>query len=132
MTATPVLKDGQYLTGAWSNKIRFVNIRDGSSNTFLAGEMHIQEGMENIAPYNGPIFNGFELDGHSRLGGAGVPILTGRDEPGALLGFGSAHSGTCNFVFADGSTHSISNGIDTVVLANLCNRADGDVIGSIQ
>lgn len=106
---------------------------DGSSNTFLAGELHIPKGELNKSPYNAPMFNGDVLDGHSRLGGPGVPILTRDDPPtGTLLGFGSVHPGTCNFVRADGSTGAVSNDLDTIVLANLCHRADGEVIGEVQ
>ena len=121
------------LVGGWGNKVGYSQLTDGSSNTILAGEMHIPRGGLNSAPYNGSLFNGNELDGHSRLGGAGVPILTQDDEPiPAFLGFGSVHPGTCNFVRADGSTGSISNGLDTVVLANLCHRSDGEVIGDLN
>lgn len=95
--------------------------------------MHIPEGELNRAPYNGSVYSGSELDGHSRLGGVGVPILTRDDDPtDALLGFGSEHPGTCNFVRADGSTGAVSNDIDTIVLANLCHRSDGEVIGDIN
>ena len=86
-----------------------------------------------MSPYNGPVFNGNELDGHSRLGGSGIPILTGDDPPaGTLLGFGSDHPGSCNFVRADGSTGTVRNELDTIVLANLCHRSDGEVIGDVQ
>ncbi len=115
-------------TGRWKDRISFALIRDGSSNTFLAGEMHIPNGELNRTPYNGPIFNGAELVAHSRIGGPGVPILSGEDEPGAILGFGSAHPGTCNFTRADGSTGSVNNSLDTIVLANLCHRSDGEVV----
>jgi len=121
------------VTGRWKGRIGYASLTDGSSNTFLAGELHIPDGQLNRSPYNGPIFNGGELDGHSRLGGPGVPILTRHDAPtGTLLGFGSDHPGTCNFVRADGSTGSISNDLDTIVLANLCHRSDGEVIGDVN
>jgi len=108
-------------------------LTDGSSNTFLAGEMHIPKDKMNTTPYNGPMFNGNELDGPSRIGGPGVPLLTGNDQPaGTLLGFGSVHPGTCNFVRSDGSTGSVGNALDTIVLANLCNRRDGEVVGDIK
>ena len=74
------------------------------------------------------MFNGRELVAHSRIGGPGVPILSSGDEPGAIFGFGSAHPGACNFVNADGSTKTVANTLDTLVLADLCHRADGNVI----
>lgn len=116
----------------WGHRIGYTHLTDGSSNTFLAGELHIPTDSLNMAPSNGAIFNGNELDGHSRIGGPGIPLLTGDDQAGGILGFGSSHSGTCNFVHADGSTHSIRNEIDTIVLANLCHRSDGEVIGDFK
>lgn len=131
VTSSPVVwrssKDRKY-AGAWREKVRMANVSDGSSNTFLAGEMHVPSEKLNQIPFNGPVLRGLELDNHSRIGGAGVPILTGQDAPGFLLGFGSAHPNSCNFVRADGSTHSLSNLLDTLVLANLCHRADGEVV----
>ena len=90
--------------------------------------MHIPNGSLNQTPANGPLYNGRELVAHSRIGGPGVPILTGNDEQGTILGFGSAHPGVCNFVRADGSTGAVNNSLDTVVLANFCHRSDGEVV----
>lgn len=115
-------------TGRWRNRVKFASITDGSSNTFLSGEMHIQNDQVNITPFNGPIYNGKELVAHSRIGGPGIPLLTGNDQAGDILGFGSSHPGTCNFVRADGSTAAIDINLDTVVLANLCHRSDGEVV----
>lgn len=92
----------------------------------LAGEMHIPNEELNKIPFNGPIFNGQELDSHTRIGGPGVPILTGNDEAFGLFGFGSAHPGLTNFVFADGSTQSLSNLLDPVTLGLICHREDGE------
>ncbi len=116
------------LTGDWGEKVTFASITDGASNTFLAGEMHIPNDRINVTPFNGPIFNGREIVAHSRIGGPGVPILSGTEEPGPIFGFGSAHPGTCNFVRADGSTGATSNSLDTLVLSDLCHRSDGEVV----
>ena len=131
MTSGPVVMntpDGKQYTGNWIEKIRLENVTDGSSNTFLAGEMHIPAGKLNQFPYNGAVLYGVESDSHSRVGGSGVPILSSNEDVGAFLGFGSAHPDQCNFVRTDGSTGSVNNYLDTVVLANLCNRADGEVV----
>lgn len=104
------------------------SITDGTSNTYLAGEMHIPNGKLNVTPFNGPLYNGLELVAHSRIGGPGVPILSTSDEPGDIFGFGSAHPGGCNFVQVDGSTRTYRNSLDTLVLADLCHRSDGNVI----
>lgn len=117
------------MTGDWTNQISIKSIFDGTSNTMLAGELHIPNQQLNFIPFNGPIFNGQELDSHTRIGGPGVPLLTGADEAIGLFGFGSAHPGVTNFVFADGSTHSIGNHLDPVTLASICNRSDGEPVG---
>ena len=130
ITSNGVLDSNGVLTGQWTNRISLGSIRDGSSNTFLAGEMHIPNDRINVTPFNGPMFNGSELVAHSRIGGPGVPILTGKEEPGEIFGFGSAHPTGCNFVNADGSTRTQSSSMDTILLANLCHRTDGNVINN--
>ena len=112
----------------WIDKIRFASISDGTSQTALAGELHVTEESLNQIPYNGPIYNGEDLAAFTRVGGPGVPILSSREKPiSGVLGFGSAHPQVCNFVFADGSTHSLRNSTDTVTLGQICHRADGEV-----
>jgi prepilin-type N-terminal cleavage/methylation domain-containing protein/prepilin-type processing-associated H-X9-DG protein len=113
----------------WVDRLDFSSIADGSSNTALAGELHVNPENLNKIPFNGPIYNGEDLAAFTRVGGPGVPLLSRRQQPLSLiLGFGSWHPGTCNFVFADGSTRAISNSIDTVSLGRMCNRFDGEVL----
>ncbi len=110
----------------WVDRISFKTITDGSSNTFLAGELHFTPDNVNTMPYNGPAYNGEDLAAFTRIGGPGVPIArNANDPPGPILGFGSWHPGVCNFVMADGSTHSVSNLLDTITLGQLCHRSDG-------
>ncbi len=112
----------------WVDRITYAHLTDGSSNTALAGELHVSPDNLNSIPYNGPIYNGEDLAAFTRVGGPGVPILTGTSQSvGSILGFGSWHPGTCNFVYADGSTKAIQNGIDTVTLGQICHRSDGGV-----
>ena len=111
----------------WLDKVEHSSIIDGTSNTSLAGELHVIPENLNKVPFNGPIYNGEDLAAFARVGGPGVPILGPKEEsPTGILGFGSWHPDTCSFVYADGSTHSLSNQVDTVTLGRLCNRADGD------
>ena len=111
----------------WIDKITHGAISDGTSNTYLAGELHVSSENLNTIPYNGPIYNGQDLAAFARIGGPGVPILGPKEEsPTGILGFGSWHPQSCNFVYADGSTHSVQSKIDTVTLGKLCNRADGE------
>jgi prepilin-type N-terminal cleavage/methylation domain-containing protein len=109
----------------WIDRIKHSSIIDGTSNTILAGELHVTQENLNKIPFNGPIFNGQDLAAFARVGGPGVPILGAKNSsPTGVLGFGSWHPATCNFVYADGSTHSVEENIDTVTLGKLCNRAD--------
>ena len=112
--------------GRWVDRISMKNLIDGSSSTILAGELHVQPDRINQMPYNGPIYNGEDLAAFARIGGPTVPIAADpNEEPGAILGFGSWHPGTCNFVMSDGSTRPIAVYIDTETLGQLCHRADG-------
>ncbi len=112
----------------WVDRISYVSITDGSSQTALAGELHVTPKNLNKTPFNGPIYNGEDLAAFARIGGPGVPIRSSSDDPTtSILGFGSWHPGTCNFVYADGSTKALNNGIDTVTLGQICNRSDGEV-----
>ncbi len=112
----------------WVDRIRIEDVSDGTSNTALAGELHIPEHSMNTIPYNGPIYNGQDLAAFARIGGPGVPLGHGPTDAGPyILGFGSWHPGVCHFSFVDGSTQTISNMIDTVTLGQICNRADGEV-----
>ena len=102
------------------------SITDGTSQTILAGELHVPlDGLTQM-PYNGPLYNGEDVAAHTRIGGPAVPILSAYDEPGAVFGFGSWHPAACNFVMADGSTHTVNNYIDTILLGHLCHRSDGN------
>ena len=41
----------------------------------------------------------------------------------------SAHTGGANVLMADGAVRFLKEGISLAVLFNLCNRADGNVVG---
>ena len=117
----------------WTDKIGYQHITDGSSNTILAGELHVFKDQLNKMPYNGPIYNGEDCAAFSRVGGPGVPILSRSEEPVfSVLGFGSWHPQICNFVNADGSTNSVRNSTDTITLGQMCNRQDGGEIAPLD
>jgi prepilin-type processing-associated H-X9-DG protein len=117
----------------WIDRVESRRITDGLSKTILAGEMFVPPGMLGQAPLDAFIFNGDQFSNAARIGGPTVPI-TGRDatatwaDSNALMGWGSWHAGVCHFAFADGSVHSIANGLDTEILALLSHRADRQAV----
>lgn len=112
----------------WIDKIRNRDITDGSSNTILAGEMHVNAQKINQAPDDGTIYSGWHFSFSTRIGGIHVPLATNMDYVDTrLYSFGSWHPGICQFAFADGSVHALSTSIDVKILGNLCVRNDGEV-----
>lgn len=117
--------------GDWIDRVRMTDLTDGSSNTFLAGEMHVPRGRLAQPPENGPIYDGSRFWYSGRVAGPGLPIANGPDDIVNGLGlyaFGSWHPTVCHFAFADGRVVGVSPTIDTETLARLCHRADGKVV----
>ncbi len=113
----------------WVDRIAMRDILDGSSNTLLAGEMHVPMGKLGKSPEDAFIFNGDSFSNFSRIGGPTMPIVEDpRSEGSGLVSWGSWHVGVCQFVLSDGSTRALSASTDTEVLGNLCNRRDGNVV----
>ncbi len=103
------------LTG-WRSHTTFAHIRDGTSNTLLAGEVTYARARASGA-YNGDHYNGTLL-------GPSYPIQRDRNESG----FGSDHPGIVQFVFCDGSVRAISVEINSTLAGKLVTRAGGGVI----
>ena len=114
--------------GELIDKITAQEIEDGLSNTLLLGEKHIPFEQYGLYPYDSPIFDGDHLFASSRVGGPGYPIGRGpQDDIAQFMSYGSWHPQVCNMTLGDGSVRSVSPNLDTVILGNLCNRADGGV-----
>ena len=122
-TRMGVNKDGVLF--ALSNT-KFRDITDGSSNTFLVGEVlgggpGTNQGFywnySNLVDTSDGI-NGF----NTRLG---TPPTAGWRLEGALS---SIHTGGCHMLLADGSVHFLSENIDAGVLKALTTRSGGEVI----
>ncbi len=110
----------------WRSEVLPATIRDGLSNTYLAGEKYVT--IENYTTGLDPgddatAYSGAQEDLIRWGGGADmVPLLDTNQEH--FLQFGSAHSGGCNFVFCDGSVRLINYAINPTTHRQLCDRAD--------
>ncbi len=112
------------------SEVQIADVRDGTSNTYLIGEKYVRpddyfNGLSGGDNEN--ICIGFGADLYRRA--ISKPL---QDTLGLLAesSFGSAHSSGCNFVFCDGSVHSISYSIDVAIHGRLGNRKDGEPISA--
>jgi prepilin-type N-terminal cleavage/methylation domain-containing protein len=109
-------------------------ILDGLSNTYLIGEKYLNpDAYTNGSDWgdNECMYGGDDLDMNRWSGNSSsgyIPPL--QDTPGLTYyyAFGSAHAGTWQVVFCDGSVHAMSYSIDPEVHRRLTNRLDGQPI----
>ncbi len=106
-------------------------VRDGTSNTYLVGEKYVNPDYYLTGLDDGDdqsMYVGYDFDTcrwtKSTTDAKYPPVV---DTPGISqrTSFGSAHAGTCNFAFCDGSIHPISFSISEEVHRRLGNRMDG-------
>jgi len=116
--------------------VRYREIRDGASNTLLAGEKQIVAEAGEF---------GWIAGNRSALRNTGVAISGGWDivkpvaggKPAAVVipsvtatsGFSSHHTGGSQFILADGSVRFVSQNINVQTLSILGSRADLQVVG---
>jgi len=114
----------QYKGPTPNRYLKFKNVTDGLSNTFMMGEKQIDNynftHSQDTSIYNGD--NGAMF----RRAGTTVPLARSIKDTGAR--FGSYHPGVCPFVFGDASVHMIDVSIDGNSLANLACRYDDKTI----
>jgi prepilin-type processing-associated H-X9-DG protein len=131
---------GQHISGIFSRydwAARIADITDGTSNTILMGEIrpqcgdHHQGGWLNpnalwtatTAPINYPTCPG-EPPGFDGTDGCNADGNWQTSQ-----GFKSRHPGGAQFVFADGSTHFLSETMDYYTYQRLGDRWDGRPVG---
>ena len=111
-------------TNHMGTQTKFGDITDGSSNTLMIGEKHVQLGLINDSIQDGLIYSAGEQQTYSRRAGASWPLAINKTV--AINNqFGSWHIGVCQFVFADGSVRPVRNSIAGTTLGLLANRMDG-------
>ena len=117
------------------SRVKLCDIVDGASNTFLIGEKYINR--DHYADGNdwgdaATMYCGGDLEllrWTGYLGAVGNPPTADRSTPtpegSTVQWFGSAHAGSFNMSFCDGSVRKINYSIDGEVYRRLGNRKDG-------
>ena len=113
---------------SWKSRTTFASIVDGTSHTIFVGEKHVRPSQQGISPEDGAIYNGDHPGNFSRCGGPGYPLArfpSDRFE----TNFGSWHAGgVVNFVYGDGSVHTLTPSVSTDLLGRLTARNDNEVV----
>lgn len=115
--------------------VRAAHVKDGTSNTYLAGEKYLapdnylngQDGGDNESMYVGDNPDITRYTGWASTNNSSSWLPPMQDTPGYVVDYmyGSAHAGTWNVVFCDGSVKAINYSIDPETHRRLGNRADG-------
>jgi prepilin-type N-terminal cleavage/methylation domain-containing protein/prepilin-type processing-associated H-X9-DG protein len=114
--------------------VRAALVRDGLSNTYLAGEKYLnpdhyttgRDSGDNEMMYIG------DNEDITRWGGPQYPPTQDRPGYGLRLTFGSAHGSGFHMGFCDGSVKAMDYAIDLDVHGYLANRSDGQVTAANQ
>ncbi|MCS7045982.1 MAG: DUF1559 domain-containing protein [Gemmataceae bacterium] len=118
---------------------RLTDILDGTSNTFMVGEMGFQlkDYLFTSGPYAGSVRGGntswaFGYTSYS-IGSTMVPLNTVKPPTAIndrLQAFRSDHFGGGNFLLCDGSVRFVAESIAAATYQALGTRAGGEVVGS--
>jgi prepilin-type processing-associated H-X9-DG protein len=120
---------------------RIADVLDGTSSTFLAGEMgyQLKDYFFSSGPYAGQLRGGntswaFGYASYS-FGSTRLPLNTVAGPASTtdrLETFRSDHIGGGNFVYADGSVHFVRAGADPAVYKAMGTRAGGEVVAGLE
>jgi len=118
-----------------NSSVTYQKIPDGSGHTLFVGETsNAAGGMGWASGTNSTLRNGAILINKTTSllpgqlavpGGQAAPV-----EPLTVGGFGSFHFGGANFLFGDTSVRYLSDSINPAVYRRLCNRHDGELMGT--
>jgi prepilin-type N-terminal cleavage/methylation domain-containing protein/prepilin-type processing-associated H-X9-DG protein len=116
--------------------VRIADVTDGTSNTLLAGDKRMNRRLLGQWQFDDSegYTAGFDEDTLRFTNQPPAPdhngmVVNGEEVNGQKL-FGSSHPSGINTVFADGSVHFISYGIDPTVFSRLGHKSDGQVISA--
>jgi prepilin-type N-terminal cleavage/methylation domain-containing protein/prepilin-type processing-associated H-X9-DG protein len=127
----------------YRSEVRPAQVQDGLSKTYFCGEKHLSpEFYDDVNPSNDPAmmgdnqsaWAGFEWDNHRVAWNPNdrwvkTAYQPQQDQPGTgfagCFAFGSAHAGSFNMAFCDGSVHEVDYDVDEQVHRQQSNRMDG-------
>jgi prepilin-type N-terminal cleavage/methylation domain-containing protein/prepilin-type processing-associated H-X9-DG protein len=131
----------------FSTKMTFEKITDGTSKTFVVSEKWVPPAMYDGGTAGGGTWcaddrgwaDGWDCNNmRSALfplkadSDGTMPELGDRCDDGPDFGFGSAHSGGVNLMYADGSVGFVSYDIDQENFNRMANRLDGEYVNFEQ
>ncbi len=109
-----------------NSKIRFVDLKDGSSHTIMAGEKMADKG--DLGWVSGTRATLRNTSSIKKLTQVERENAVANDYVG---GFGSFHSGGAQFVLADGAVRFLTETIDQKLFKSLGNREDGELFDDL-
>jgi prepilin-type N-terminal cleavage/methylation domain-containing protein/prepilin-type processing-associated H-X9-DG protein len=120
------------------SQLKTAKIRDGMTNTYLMGEKYLMPESyyangtdlgDNHSAYTGLNWDNVRTSSKAPAGSPLAYQPPQQDTSGFynFWKFGSAHVGSFNMAYCDGSVHNVNYSIDVETYRKNCNRADGAV-----